>query len=382
MPSWAYQNGAGQPSAYANASRRIATAPSQTDMAGLLRPGSLARSRGVQRRGAGRPSGSTTRGCIRPRVGSVRNSSASSASTVGVGSRASSSRKNSRSPPTRSHPGVAAGGDAEVGRQPVGADPVGQSGRLPAVAHHHDIQVHVPLLQQGLQPALQIAAPLAHGQHHDAVAGSGRRHAGHRSLGELSTAARWPTTVTAAATQSPISSPCVATPVEPEIEHRGHQDQQRQLDGVEDPVERHEPGDPPGRSQRALGRLADRLGVLHLRQTGVVPGHVHQIVLDLVQADQQPEQQPETHPDVAQLELAGGPDPQGHGDPALGDVVTDPIQVDTLRRRRLPPARHLTVAAVQQHLQLDEHHGQDRARQRPPGRGERGQHACRRSSAR
>ena len=60
-----------------------------------------------------------------------------------------------------------------------------------------------------------------------------------------------------------------------------------------------------------------------------MPGHVHQVVLHLVQGDQQPEQQTRALTQtLLELEPAGGPDAQCHGDPALGDVVPDPVQVD------------------------------------------------------
>ena len=344
-------------------------------MAGLLRPGSLARSRGVHRRGAGRPSGSTTRGCTSPRVGSARNSSASSASTVGVGSRASSSRKNSRSPSTRSHPGVAAGGDAEVGRQSVGADPVGQSGRLPAVADHHDIQVHVPLLQQGLQPALQIGAPLAHGQHDHPVARPRR----HRRRSSQPRRAQHRGQVADQGDRGghaePDQQPLRGHPVEPEIEQRGHQDQQRQLDGVEDPVERDEPGDLPGPAERALrpacgptrcpASAADRRSA-GTRARGRSP--------------------PCSGRPAARAAARGSPRrcrARARGRPGS----PAPRRSRTRRRsarpgpgRRpsattsaasAPPRRRSSRAAS---AAGSKHHGHDRARQRPPGRGERGQH--------
>ena len=75
----------------------------------------------------------------------------------------------------------------------------------------------------------------------------------------------------------------------------------------------------------------DIVGVAHLRQPGVVPGDVHEVVPHLVQGHQQTEQQAGTDPDPAGPELAGSPDAEGDRDPALGDVVADPVEIDACR---------------------------------------------------
>ncbi len=106
MPSWAYQKTPGQPPMRSKISRRIATAPSQSVVAGPGSRGSPARSRGTQRPGPGRPVGSSTRGWMRPTSGRSANSAANRARVSGAARAASSSRKKSRSPDTSGTPAL------------------------------------------------------------------------------------------------------------------------------------------------------------------------------------------------------------------------------------------------------------------------------------
>ena len=73
--------------------------------------------------------------------------------------------------------------------------------------------------------------------------------------------------------------------------------------------------------------------------------------------------------------MARGPYAEGDCNPTLGDVVPNPIEVDTDRGRRLPPARHLSVTTVEQHLQLHQDHRKDGAKQRRPS-GRHGSGGC------
>ena len=114
IPSWAYQNGSGQPRRASKTSRRIATAPSQTDIAGLLRPGSPTRTRGVHRRGGGRPSGSTTRGWIRPRSGLAAKRVAIRCKTSDVGRQRVVIEEEEQLTLHQWHPGVAPSRDPQV----------------------------------------------------------------------------------------------------------------------------------------------------------------------------------------------------------------------------------------------------------------------------
>ncbi len=133
-------------------------------MAGLLRAGSATRTRGVQRRGAGRPSGSTTRGWISPSRGSARNRSAIADSKPSSGRQASSSRKNNRSPETSRTPAFRPAGMPRFSGSPSAAHPLGQIGRLPAVAHHHDVRGDSALGLQRGQPAREVGRPPSLGQ--------------------------------------------------------------------------------------------------------------------------------------------------------------------------------------------------------------------------
>ena len=111
------------------------------------------------------------------------------------------------------HPGVAAGGDAEVRRAARGRGP--RRGVRSAASRCR------PPRRPGPRPAVPAATParaadrrpLAHGQHDDAVAGSGRHRAGHRSLGELEHRGQVADHGDRRRRRtSPISSHCVATP--------------------------------------------------------------------------------------------------------------------------------------------------------------------------
>ena len=153
----------------------MAIAPSQTFIAALLRAGSPTRTRGVQRRGASRPSGSTTRGWISPSSGSVANCAAMRGQGVDMGQRRVVIEEEQQVARHQRHAGIAAGRNAEVLRQSVRLDPVGQSGRLPPVADDHDVQVDITLSQQRAQAAVEVSRAVAHGQHHDAVAAAARR---------------------------------------------------------------------------------------------------------------------------------------------------------------------------------------------------------------
>ena len=139
----------------------------------------------------------------------------------------------------------------EILRQSVPAYAVGQVDRLPAVADHHDVQIDVALGQQRPQAAVEIVPA--------GRPGSGRRPrssgaGAHRSRDELSTETRWPTTVIARSRDEPDQQPLGGQAAEPDVQHGGHEDQQRQLDGVEDAVERHEAGDPSYGPQQSTRR--------------------------------------------------------------------------------------------------------------------------------
>ena len=277
-----------------------------------------------------------------------------------AGRLASSSRKNSSSPLTCGTPALRPAGMPRFSGRAIPRTPSGQAHRVPAVADHDDVELDVALRQQRPQPALELGRPPALGEDDDTETRRpgdrrpGQWRSAHRSRDELSTARRWPTTVTAAATTRPTSSHWVASPPNQRSSTAATQDQQGQLDRVEDPVEGDQPGRPSSGPQQAAGRRIDLLGVAHLGHPGVVPRHVHEIVLHLVQRDQQAEQQSEADPDAAEVRPAD-PDAQRDRDATLCDVVADPVEIDAPSRVRLLPARDLAVAAVQQHLQLAEH---------------------------
>jgi hypothetical protein len=86
------------------------------------------------------------------------------------------------------HTSVATGGDAEILPQPMGLHPVRQANRLPPVAHDHNIEANLALVQHTGKPAIQIIGSVAHRQNNDPK--RRRPRLAHRSLDDASTATR------------------------------------------------------------------------------------------------------------------------------------------------------------------------------------------------
>ena len=81
--------------------------------------------------------------------------------------------------------GISTSGNSEILRKGQGLDLRGQTGRDPAVADDHDININIALRKDRGNTGLEFIRPLAHGEHDHAV---GRPH--ERSLLELRIEAR------------------------------------------------------------------------------------------------------------------------------------------------------------------------------------------------
>ena len=140
-------------------------------------------------------------------------------------------------------------------------------------------------------------------------------------------------------------------------------DQQGQLDRVVDPVERHEP--------RRAAQPREPAGLGHCRRSAVsgsrsspaacAAGGVHHVVERLVQHSTRTAS---SAPSVIQPPSSRAPPsartPSAERDQRLGDGSGPSLSRKIRPSRRTPPARHLAVHAVQEHLQLGEQHREDR----------------------
>ena len=202
-------------------------------MAGLLRAGSATRIRGVQRRGAGRPSGSTTRGWISPslRIGPEPLRHRRQHAVVGQAgvvvqeeqqvARRPAARPRSGRPECRGSPA------APAPRTPPGRSVGSQP--LPTTT----MSVVTPRWAcSEASAAREIVRSPPLGQHDTPYEGPrplspGSRHSpSPQPRATRSTATRWPTTVNPAATTSPMSRHLGRRTAEEQVEHGRRQDQE------------------------------------------------------------------------------------------------------------------------------------------------------------
>ncbi len=186
--------------------------------------------------------------------------------------------------------------------------------------------------QQRRQGAGELRGPGAHAEHD----GTDRRP-GHRSLLDVRIAARCPTTVRpAAGTSDREKQPGGLQPAAGgRVDDTGDQREQRQLDGVERPVERHEPSQRP-QPPDAGDLRGDLLGaVLQLRQPVHRAGDVHGVVERLVHQDQHRQHRAEGGPPAQRVEAAVGADAERERDGALGDGVAQLVEEEAGRGERL-----------------------------------------------
>ena len=299
MPSWAYQNALG-PAVGVVEGRAADGHRALPDRHGGAAAARVAHPQPRASSGAGRagPRGRPPAAGSAPAAGRRRTARPSWPARRSCGSRASSSRKNSRSPCDQRDAGVAAGRDAEVLRQPVGrgrrraARPGCQP--LPTTTTSSSTPVWP---SSEASAALEVGRPVAHGEHHDADRGRSSSRVrpaarAHRSRAEAEHGGEVPDD----GDDRRDDQARPAAPGWPRRRRPGRPARRpapaatARRSGRRGGRARSGPPDGPGGSSPPLGTRT-LLGVAHLRHPGVVPGHVHEVVLHLVERDEQPEQQ-------------------------------------------------------------------------------------------
>ena len=192
------------------------------------------------------------------------------------------------------------------GGRPVGSQP------LPTT---HDVEVDAGLGEQRLHRPGQLLGTGAHAQHDGADAAADRSRA-HRSRREVRIATRCPTTVSPATGTSTATSPRVTGDVATGegVADRCEEGEQRHLDRVEHPVERHEPRQraQPADRRDLRRRLLRPVG--QPRQAAGRAGQVHGVVERLVDQHQDGQDGTERRPAAERVEPAVGAHPEGERD--------------------------------------------------------------------